>query len=66
MPLGLEKGIVMTMSRNAGSMKNDKKFNMREIVIDTTGLDPLNGDRIVEIGTRWSTRFGTIKAHRAS
>jgi hypothetical protein len=40
MPLGLQKGIVMTMSRNAGSTKNDKKFNMREIVIDTetTGL----------------------------
>ena len=38
MPTGLEKGIVMTMLRNAGS----KKFNMREIVIDTeTGLDPL-------------------------
>jgi len=33
----------MTMLRNAGSLKNDKKFNMREIVIDTetTGLDPL-------------------------
>jgi hypothetical protein len=30
----------MTMLRNAGSLKNDKKFNMREIVI-TTGLDPL-------------------------
>jgi hypothetical protein len=45
MPLGLQKGIVMTMSRNAGSTKNDKKFNMREIVIDTetTGLDPLDG-----------------------
>jgi hypothetical protein len=44
MPLGLQKGIVMTMSRNAGSTKNDKKFNMREIVIDaeTTGLDPLD------------------------
>ena len=43
MPIGLEKGIVMTMLRNAGSLKNDKKFNMREIVIDTetTGLDPL-------------------------
>ena len=52
MPIGLEKGIVMTMLRNAGSLKNDKKFNMREIVIDTeaTGLDPLNGDRVVEIG----------------
>ena len=33
----------MTMLRDAGSLKNDKKFNMREIVIDTetTGLDPL-------------------------
>ena len=33
----------MTMLRNAGSLKNDKKFNMREIVIDTetTGLDLL-------------------------
>ena len=43
MPIGLEEGIVMTMLRNAGSLKNDKKFNMREIVIDTetTGLDPL-------------------------
>jgi hypothetical protein len=43
MPMGLEKGIVMTMLRNAGSLKNDKKFNMREIVIDTetTGLDSL-------------------------
>jgi DNA polymerase III subunit epsilon len=52
MPIGLEKGIVMTMLRNAGSLKNDKKFNMREIVIDTetTGLDPLDGHRIVEIG----------------
>lgn len=50
--MGLEKGIVMTMLRNAGSLKNDKKFNMREIVIDTetTSLDPLNGDRVVEIG----------------
>jgi hypothetical protein len=40
MPIGLEKGIVMTMLRNAGSLKNDEKFNMREIVIDTetTGL----------------------------
>jgi DNA polymerase III epsilon subunit-like protein len=49
---GLEKGMVMTMSRNAGSMKNDKKFNMREIVINTdaTGFDPSGGDRIVEIG----------------
>jgi hypothetical protein len=34
MPIGLQKGIVMTMLRNAGSLKNDKKFNMREIVID--------------------------------
>jgi len=52
MPIGLEKGIVMTMLRNAGSLKNDKKFNMRKIVIDTetTSLDPLNGDRVVEIG----------------
>ena len=43
MPIGLEEGIVMTMLRNAGSLKNDKKFNMREIVIDTetTGLDLL-------------------------
>ena len=43
MPIGLQKGIVMTMLRNAGSLKNDKKFNMREIVIDTetTGLDSL-------------------------
>jgi hypothetical protein len=43
MPIGLEKGIVMTMLRNAGSLKNDKKNNMREIVIDTetTGLAPL-------------------------
>jgi DNA polymerase III epsilon subunit-like protein len=51
-PFGLEKGIVMTVLRNAGSMKNDKEFNMREIVIDaeTTGFDPLNGHRIVEIG----------------
>jgi DNA polymerase-3 subunit epsilon len=34
---------------------------MREIVIDTetTGLDPLNGDRIVEL-------VGTIKERRAS
>jgi hypothetical protein len=42
----------MTMLRNAGSLKNDKKFNMREIVIDTetTGLDPLDGHRIIEIG----------------
>ena len=49
MPLGLEKGIVMTRSRNAGSVKNDKKFNIREIVVDpeTTGLDPLDGHRIV-------------------
>jgi hypothetical protein len=41
MPMGLEKGIVMTMLRSAGSLKNDKKFNAREIVIDTdtTGLD---------------------------
>jgi hypothetical protein len=41
MRIGLEKGIVMTMLRNAGSLKNDKKFSMREIVIDTdtTGLD---------------------------
>ena len=41
--MGLEKGIAMTMLRNAGSLKNDKKFNMREIVIDTetTGLDLL-------------------------
>jgi hypothetical protein len=40
--MGLEKGIVMTMLRNAGSLKNDKKFNVREIVIDTetTGPDP--------------------------
>ena len=40
MPIGLEEGIVMTMLRNAGSLKNDKKFNVREIVIDTetTGL----------------------------
>jgi hypothetical protein len=38
-----------------------KGFLMREIVIDTetTGLDPLNGDRIVEL-------VGTIKACRAS
>jgi DNA polymerase III epsilon subunit-like protein len=52
MPIGLEKGIVMTMLGNAGSLKNDKKFNMREIVFDieTTGLDPLYGDRVVEIG----------------
>ena len=44
MPIGLQKGIVMTMLRDAGSLKNDKKFNMREIVIDTetTGLDPLS------------------------
>ena len=43
MPIGLEEGIVMIMLRNAGSLKNDKKFNMREIVIDTetTGLDLL-------------------------
>ena len=43
MPIGLQKGVVMTMLRNAGSLKNDKKFNMREIVIDTetTGLAPL-------------------------
>ena len=43
MSIGLEKGIVMTMLRNAGSLKNDKKFNMREIVIDTetTRLDLL-------------------------
>jgi DNA polymerase III subunit epsilon len=42
----------MTVLRNAGSMKIDKEFNMREIVIDaeTTGFDPLNGHRIVEIG----------------
>ena len=40
MPIGLEKGIVMTMLRNAGSLKNDKKFNMGEVLI-TTGLDPL-------------------------
>ena len=33
--MGLEKGIAMTMLRNAGSLKNDKKFNVREIVIDT-------------------------------
>ena len=41
MPIGLQKGIVMTMLRDAGSLKNDKKFNMREIVIDTetTGLE---------------------------
>jgi hypothetical protein len=53
MPLGLEKGIVMMMSRNAGSMKNDKKFNMRESVIDTetTDCDPLAGHRVVEIST---------------
>ena len=52
MPIGLEEGIVMTMLRNAGSLKNDKKFNMREIVIDTEtiGLD-FHADRIVEIGT---------------
>ena len=35
MPIGLQKGVVMTMLRNAGSLKNDKKFNTREIVIDT-------------------------------
>src|SRR5215469_3473252 len=40
MPIGPEKGIVMTMLRNAGSLKNDKKFNMREVLI-TTGLDLL-------------------------
>jgi Exonuclease len=42
----------MIKLRNAGSMKHDKEFNMREIVIDTetTGLDPLDGHRIVEIG----------------
>ena len=52
MPMGLEKGIVLTMLRNARSLKNDKKINVREIVIDTetTGLDPLDGHRLVEIG----------------
>jgi DNA polymerase III subunit epsilon len=42
----------MTMLRNAGSMKNDKEFNVREIVLDTetTGFDALGGDRVVEIG----------------
>jgi DNA polymerase III subunit epsilon len=51
---------------------------MREIVIDTetTGLDPLNGHRIVEIGAvelvgrpnafhRWSIRSGATAARQS-
>jgi DNA polymerase III epsilon subunit-like protein len=45
MSLGLEKGVIMTMSRALAAL------SMRETVIDTetTGLDPLDRHRIVEI-----------------